>query len=238
MAKKCIEEFNPWPAFVDIFSSTILVLLLFMLILIVNIGYYAQFKFKISYTGTVSTENLILMDDPSEVKLDERAEKKKTDDTTVQTKQMFESVTAEPVPEVVQASTLESAGKQAGNQLDNNDSLDQAALTFDDHMVINFSKDEIILDDIMIKRVKNFIEDIKERFSSHKVYISAGDPKNQISATVAKTLSLSRVLNTRNLIRKLDYDKNDVKVKFIDENDPTLETSKSGYILIQIRSDK
>ena len=59
MAKKCMEEFNPWPPFVDIFSSTILVLLLFMLILIVNLGYYAQFKFKISYSGTVSTDKIV-----------------------------------------------------------------------------------------------------------------------------------------------------------------------------------
>ena len=48
MAKKRAEEFNPWPPFVDIFSSVILVLLLFLLITIVNIAYYAQFKFKVS----------------------------------------------------------------------------------------------------------------------------------------------------------------------------------------------
>ena len=60
MAIKCEEEFNPWPSFVDIFSSVILVLLLFLLVTIVNIGYYAQFKYKIQYTGSVTTEDIIL----------------------------------------------------------------------------------------------------------------------------------------------------------------------------------
>jgi len=56
MSKRCQEEFNPWPPFVDIFASVILVMLLFLLITIVNIGYYAQFKHKISYTASVETE--------------------------------------------------------------------------------------------------------------------------------------------------------------------------------------
>ena len=56
MAKRCPEDFNPWPPFVDIFASVILVMLLFLLITIVNIGYYAQFKHKISYTASVVTE--------------------------------------------------------------------------------------------------------------------------------------------------------------------------------------
>jgi hypothetical protein len=33
MAQKFEEEFNPWPSFVDLFSSVILVLLLFLLVL-------------------------------------------------------------------------------------------------------------------------------------------------------------------------------------------------------------
>jgi len=40
MSCKCEEEFNPWPSFVDIFSSVILVLLLFLLVVLANLGYY------------------------------------------------------------------------------------------------------------------------------------------------------------------------------------------------------
>ncbi len=71
MAKRCDEEFNPWPSFVDIFSSVILVMLLFLLVVLVNLGYYAQFRYKISYTGSISTEELILNDNPKEIKIQE-----------------------------------------------------------------------------------------------------------------------------------------------------------------------
>jgi hypothetical protein len=37
------KEFNPWPSFVDIFSSVILVLLFFLLFIIVLLAYYMQF---------------------------------------------------------------------------------------------------------------------------------------------------------------------------------------------------
>ena len=59
MAKRCEEEFNPWPAFVDVFSSVILVMLLFLLITIVNIVYYSQFKFKVAYTGAITKNEVI-----------------------------------------------------------------------------------------------------------------------------------------------------------------------------------
>jgi len=65
MSKKCIEEFNPWPPFVDIFSSVILVMLLFLMVTLVNLGYYSQFKFKITHSGSISTDNLILNDNPT-----------------------------------------------------------------------------------------------------------------------------------------------------------------------------
>jgi hypothetical protein len=59
MSKRVEEEFNPWPSFVDIFSSVILVLLLFLLILIVNVTYYLQFRHKISYVGVVQNPQVI-----------------------------------------------------------------------------------------------------------------------------------------------------------------------------------
>ena len=65
MAQKFEEEFNPWPSFVDLFSSVILVLLLFLLVVLANLGYYAQSKYKTSYTGSISSDDLILKDSSS-----------------------------------------------------------------------------------------------------------------------------------------------------------------------------
>ena len=56
MAQKFEEEFNPWPSFVDLFSSVILILLLFLLVVLANLGYYAQSKDKTSYTGSISSD--------------------------------------------------------------------------------------------------------------------------------------------------------------------------------------
>ena len=39
-------EMNPFISYVDLFSSVILVLLLFVLIMFVNVGYYMQFNSK------------------------------------------------------------------------------------------------------------------------------------------------------------------------------------------------
>jgi hypothetical protein len=51
--KRCEEEFNPWPPFVDIFSSVILVLMLFLLIVIVNLAYYMKYKVEVRMTGNL-----------------------------------------------------------------------------------------------------------------------------------------------------------------------------------------
>ena len=71
MAKRCEDEFNPWPSFVDIFSSVILVMLLFLLVVLVNLGYYAQFKYKVSYTGSISSDEVILNSNPKPVQIKE-----------------------------------------------------------------------------------------------------------------------------------------------------------------------
>jgi hypothetical protein len=47
MAKNtCNKEFNPWPSFVDLFSSVILVLIFFILVIVTLLAYFMQFKYK------------------------------------------------------------------------------------------------------------------------------------------------------------------------------------------------
>ena len=47
------DDMNPFIAYVDLFASIIMVLLLFVLLLFVNVGYYMQFSTK----GQVSDIN-------------------------------------------------------------------------------------------------------------------------------------------------------------------------------------
>ncbi|MEA3289367.1 MAG: hypothetical protein U9Q04_04210 [Campylobacterota bacterium] len=246
MSKKCIEEFNPWPPFVDIFSSTILVLLLFMLILVVNLGYYAQFKFRVSYTGTVATEQLILNDNPTVNKLNEIVTETSKTDTTIQETVMDKATkTIQAQISVRQKDgnatalfNLERAGQDLA-QVDDQESTNQSFINIDDNLIINFADKEIILDDVTIKKIKTFIKGIKAKYPKHKIYVSAKDPKNQISATVGKQITLARSLNTRNLIRKLGYKKSDIRIRlFSKELIEKLPDHESGFVYIHVKVNK
>jgi len=222
MGKKCLEEFNPWPPFVDIFSSTILVLLLFMLILIVNLGYYAQFKFKVSYTGTVATDKLI-SDDAS---INKVKELKETTENIVKS-----SISSK----VEEAKDLEQAGQDLVQE-DRNQKTLQKTIEDDQFMVLNFANKEIILDNNTIKKVKDFIKKAKNKFPKHKIIVSSVEPLNQVSATISKQISLARTLNTRNLIRKQNYAKSDVRIRLMDEKVKSkLPDNESGYVYIFVK---
>ncbi len=216
MAKRCEEEFNPWPPFVDVFSSVILVLLLFILIMVVNIAYYAQFKFKVSYTGTVPTSEVILSQQESvKQKLTIKEE-------------------VEEVQEKTETGDIQSAGKDL-SRIYEDEVTKQGITTTEDYMIINFGDDEIILDNPTIVSVKEFIAGMKKKYPRHIVKISTVDPKNQISATVMKQISLSRTLNVRNLIRQLDYDIKDVQVDLINVNTNDIQNDNvSGFVIVRI----
>jgi hypothetical protein len=213
--KRCEEEFNPWPPFVDIFSSVILVLLLFLLITIVNIAYYAQFKFKVSYTGTVATNEVIpsqtAVPQPTRVDAIEEPEEIKDD-----------------------VGDIESAGKDL-SRIYEDEETKQAILNEGDYIILNFGSNGIKLDNPIILQIKEFIAQAKQRYANHNVKISAIDPTNQISATVMKQISLARTLNARNLIRQLDYDIKEVQVDLLNPDSISIENENEfGYLIIRV----
>jgi len=258
MAKRCSEDFNPWPPFVDIFSSTILVLLLFMLILIVNIAYYAQFKFKVSYVDTVASVDLVTVTIPRD-SLKETLKKNRAADITedVETPENSKKKEIEKVktPEnskeielnndnkgiintIKEKEQLETAGRDFV-RLNNKTTTLQTIIEKEDMMVVNFANKEIIVDDPVIIKIKDFIAKMKEKFPKHKVIVSSSVPTNQLSATVAKQIALARTLNIRNLIRKLRYKKSDVRIKLTgDSFKNILPQNKSGYVIIYAKVNK
>ncbi|MCK9337716.1 MAG: hypothetical protein M0P43_07795 [Arcobacteraceae bacterium] len=217
--KRCDEEFNPWPPFVDIFSSVILVMLLFLLITIVNIAYYAQFKFKVSYTGTVATDEIILK--PQENKEEIIVKQKQQD--------VIEDLETEE-----DIGDIESAGKDL-SRIYEDEVTKQETFVSEDYMILNFGSSDIKIDNPTILKIKEFINDIKQKNPRHVVKISAVDPKNQISATVMKQISLARTINTRNLIRQLGYDIKDVQIDLLKLNLTGIDnTNDNGYIIVRI----
>ena len=219
MAKKRAEEFNPWPPFVDIFSSVILVLLLFLLITIVNIAYYAQFKFKVSYTGTIATTEIINSSAPTKAQIKEKNLEMKIED---------------PIDEQKDIGEIETVGKDL-SRIFEDETTKQATISTDDYLVVNFGSDGIKLDDPIIVQIKDFIVKSKVKYPKHIVRISAVDPTNQISATVMKQISLARTLNVRNFIRSLNYEIKDVQVDLLKPSSLNIENKNDfGYLIIRI----
>ncbi len=220
MAKKYVEEFNPWPAFVDVFSSVILVMLLFLLITIVNIVYYSQFKFKVAYAGAILNDKVIAAPETKKVEI---LEKKEDNPREVQVVQAKERI-----------GTIESAGKDL-SRIYEDEATKQEVVMAEEYLLVNFGSNDIKIDNPTILLIREFINKIKQKNLKHTVKISAVDPTNQISATVMKQISLARTLNARNLIRQMGYDIKDVRVDLLHPNAAKIiNQNKNGYIIIRI----
>lgn len=217
MAKKHIEEFNPWPAFVDLFSSVILVLLLFLLITVVNIVYYSQFKFKVAYTSAILNDKVISAPETKKVEI---LEKKEDAPKEVKVKE--------------NVGNIEAAGKDL-SRIYEDEATKQEVVMAEEHLLVNFGSNDIKIDNPTIVQIREFINKIKQKNLKHTVKISAVDPTNQISATVMKQISLARTLNARNLIRQMGYDIKDVRVDLLHPNAAKIiNQNKNGYIIIRI----
>lgn len=227
MAKRCEQEFNPWPSFVDLFSSVILVLLLFLLITIVNIVYYSQFKLKVAYTGTVIKDEVIPTTQTNQID----AIKKQEEITVIEHGKQKEI----PKTKIKEHSgDMESAGKDL-SKIYEDEVTKQKAVVAEEYLILNFGSNAIKLDNPIILQTKEFINKIKQKNIKHVVKISAADPTNQISATVTKQISLARTINVRNLIRQMGYDIKDVRIDLLSPNLQNIENSnENGYIIIRI----
>ncbi|MDD3344221.1 MAG: hypothetical protein PHR87_11690 [Sulfurospirillaceae bacterium] len=227
MAKKRIEPFNPWPGFVDLFASVIMVVLMFMLVLIVNITYYAQFKYKISYTGTVAVQELISKPIVIAEKSNQQVKK--------------ESLMEKQTQKIVNDDSQKDLEAIAGMDLTIVDSnfTRQENSTFDDKMVIKYSDKEIILDPLTVKDIDSFLVKVKEKYPGYYISIYIKEPQKQTSASIGKQIALSRALNIRNLIRKKGFQDNVITIKLKEKIPKSDEIEHSpGYALIMVSQKK
>lgn len=253
MASRCEEEFNPWPSFVDIFSSVILVMLLFLLVLLVNLGFYAQFKYKVSYTGSISSDDVILNDNPQEVKIDKIIEKSQTQTSSqVETIKQQEEIIKSSQKEVLRlrkiieerllksvnkdTADIEAGGIDVKDRKDDDRSSKQVIFENAEYFIVTFKKNEIFFDNAITKKLKAFIAQVKIKYKKHKIVISASDIEGQISATVSKQISLARSIGARNLIRKLGYKKKDVRIDLLGSTEVKENVNKKhGYLIIRVK---
>lgn len=222
MARKSIEPFNPWPSFVDLFASVIMVVLMFMFVLILNITYYAQFKYKISYTGSITVKEIInqpvsVAKEMKKPSLLEKAPKEKDDNSTKDL-------------EAIAGIDLTIADKNLTRQENT---------IYEDWMLIKYLDKEIVLDPQSLKEVEGFLEQAKSKYGNHFISIYSHEPQNQISASIAKQIALSRTLNIRNLIRKKGYKEEDVVVRLKEKiPDAKLTDHAAGYGILMINKKK
>jgi hypothetical protein len=219
MAKRCPEDFNPWPPFVDIFASVILVMLLFLLITIVNIGYYAQFKFKTSYTASVVTKEPIVTEEQTKV-------------TTTQQECKPTPIPKDKIPDNQAVSfhkivspafqdannSFFSGGKAEGSAVsyaankDPKQFVNQKAIKKDLTLTVQFQDKEIFLNSLIKRKVKLFIANVNRRSKRAEFTLYVSDPKNIVSSTLSKQISLGRVLNVKNAIKRTNIKLKNIKL--------------------------
>lgn len=247
MACKFEQEFNPWPSFVDIFSSVILVLLLFLLVVLANLGYYAQFKYKVSFNGSITTEELISSSSSSANTTEDvfsSSSQTPNSDINVQViqeeKQMIlalqNQLTSDPAntKSAEGSDEIESSGINVADKKEDSTEI-QKMIIAEEYLIITYKADELFVDDVITKQLKDFLAKAKIKYPTYKVIIYSSDIKDQLSSTISKQISLTRTMSVRNLIKKFGYEKKDIKIDLA--NKPEIKETidaKNGYLVIKI----
>ena len=224
MAKRCPEEFNPWPPFVDIFASVILVLLLFLLVTIVNIGYYAQFKYKVSYTASVVTEAPVQPEEQTKA-----APTPPLECVPVTAKETQDDISDFSFHKVVTPqhensnNSLFKGSKEVGNDIsyaankNQKEFTKQKIIKKDLTLTVRFADKEIFLNSKIKRKLKLFISDINRRSKRAVFTIMASDPAHIISSTISRQISLGRVLNVKNVLRRTKVNSKNIKINLQEE---------------------
>ncbi len=213
-AKRCEEEFNPWPPFVDVFSSVVLVLLLFILVLIVNVAYYTQFNSKTDSNAETKSQknNMVQGMDVSDMIALHKVEKPKMD--------------------AGGNDALFSGGEAEGNGLERTTKREEATqdvkTVAGKTLMIAYRDNNIFLQGNAVKRVKAFAKKAKGK----KVIISAAFPKDIISTTMKKRITVSRLIDVKTKFQKAGIPLSDIKIRISRREDPHYP---DGYVKIELK---
>lgn len=217
--KKCEVEFNPWPPFVDVFSSVILVLLLFILVTIVNVAYYMQFNAK---SNSLSEK--------SSAKVDSLNKGKDIQDMISLAKEK------KPAKDHQGNDSLFSGGMAQGNALSASTSKEKEEKQRVEsgkkgELIIAYHDKKIFVDKDVKSDINAFIMAQKKKNSKAKFEISVAQPTKILGRTIPKQISLGRALNIKNMIKKMDVHLNDMHLKMQKTSD---KNYGFGYVKIKV----
>ncbi len=212
-AKQCEEEFNPWPPFVDVFSSVVLVLLLFIMVLIVNVAYYMQFNSKLQSEAK------------SAAKIDSLQRGQDTSDMIVLPK------IKKPPMSTAGNDALFEGGKASGNAISSGEKKPkeyaQKTEKSRNAMTITYDDKELFLKADSVKQVANFMKQNKGK----KIVITMGLPTHIPSRTYAKQIALSRVISVKSILLKNGLKAADLQFHISQRKDPKYP---KGFVKIKV----
>jgi len=217
-AKRCEEEFNPWPPFVDVFSSVILVLLLFILVTIVNVAYYMQYNAKSNseaQNSSAKVDSLYRGSDITDM-ISLKKEKKVALDSKGN-------------------DSLFSGGKSEGNAMGipQKDGKTEQSLKKDGNsLIVEYKSKEMFLTSKAKKDLESFIKAQKAKNKGAKFVISISQPTNIIGKTIPKQISIGRALSAKNAMKKMGVKLNEMKLKITKIKD---KNYKFGYVKITVQ---
>lgn len=203
-------EMNPFISYVDLFSSVILVLLLFVLIMFVNVGYYMQFNAKQSKVviAPVAVE-----------------ESKKQD--MQQQKMVF--VTQQDVNKTVSTPKNNDVGENTLTK-----AADKSAFVEykESDLLVVFKNNDYFVNKDAIGKLTQTMEKILKSNPKSLFIITVGDSKKILSATQAKQVSLGRVLGLKNTLESNPSFKDKIKISYKQEEQNNFEF---GYIKVNVK---
>lgn len=211
------DDMNPFIAYVDLFSSIIMVLLLFVLIMFVNVGYYIQFNTKDKTSDETNTS------EQQVEKVTEVVQVKKEDyEKLIQAAQQRETNNTTPV----------QGGEVEGNLLTKKSDKFATADFVDNDTVIAFKNNEYFLTKDMVQEVASFMENRLKTDPNAIFYLSVGDSTKLISSTQTKQVSLGRILSLKNSLQEMPKLQNKIKISYKQSN---ASNYQFGYIKIDVK---
>lgn len=211
------DDMNPFIAYVDLFSSVILVLLLFVLIMFVNIGYYMQFNSKDRSSNETNTT------EQQEENVTEVVQVKKEDyEKLIQVFQQHETNNTTPV----------RGGEAEGNVISKKSEKFATADFVDNDTVIAFKNNEYFLTKDIVQEVASFMENRLKKDPNAIFYLSVGDSTKLISSTQTKQVSLGRILSLKNSLQAMPGLQNKIKISYKQSD---ASNYQYGYIKIDVK---
>jgi sensor histidine kinase regulating citrate/malate metabolism len=213
-------DMNPFISYVDLFSSVILVLLLFVLIMFVNVGYYMQFNSKDAKTPAV--EQTVV----EEAQTVTQKETKKEENKEKEKQKMVSAA------EETNNTTPVQGGEVEGNTLSKKTEKTAIAEFQESDMLIIFRNNEYFLSKDIVRQASEAMSRILKTKPNAIFFVSVGDSKKLISSTQTKQVSLGRILSLKNNLDAVPELKNKIKVNYKQSDQSGFEF---GYLKIDVK---